>query len=474
MSETKVKNLKRVILLSLHKHKEEFALFDFSDVAKAHKSFLLKENLTDEQVNLGYFKYFFKQIFVENVLESPKNQIAKDLKKYLEAEAKGTANSVVKDAADEKPAIIEIKKFRPADHVVDEEMFRTYLTNSEIDEIFSDDLGVMAATSIVMTGGPGVGKSTVTFWLASRIRELYPDIEINIVSSEMEEEDILYECRRKPWMKTIDFILTSEYEDGSLDKALEKIFFEGSHIIILDSFADVCEKLKDFCGYTMSKAENFILGLMKKAKGGKNKKGIFTHTLAIQQVTKGGTFAGSNKLKHNTSGMVELRREASGDRYMVFTKNRRCGQNVGKKLYYFLGANNQIMFDHERWEREKAGDTEETPVNEAQEAMSNRLLTQFGEITGTTESLQRTRALLQQADIPEDLNLNVNLMPPVTVNDLPFGVKESDIYLDTTVNLYMCELEGKDPVFGPTKEAVIQQLVARAQLENRQTETEGQ
>ena len=357
-------------------------------------------------------------------------------------------------------------------------MFKNYLTNSEIDEIFSDDGGPMSATSIMICGGPGVGKSTLLFWLAARVREFYPDAKIAVVSSEMEEEDLIYEARKKQWMNSLEFVLTSEY-GSRLSTAMTKIYTTGYDIIILDSFADVCDKLKDFNGMTGSGAETFLLELMKNAKGGKNKTGAFTLNLVIQQVTKGGNFAGSNKLKHNTTGMLELRRESSGDRYMVFTKNRRCGQYVGKKLYYFLGANNQISFDSERWEREKAGDeTEDTTQSQSNESKNNRMLTEFGEISA--ESANRLRLLMLQDGItPELIQSLKNNQQTLTLEDivLPEGVLVDNIYEDATLHFHVLEMpDGETPIFGTTKEEVIQKLIdkykpiAAAQEEEQQDE----
>jgi len=75
--------------------------------------------------------------------------------------------------------------------------------------------------------------------------------------------------------------------------------------------------------------------------GNKNKKN--TTFLAIQQVTKGGVFVGSNKLKHNTTGMLELRRgDEDINPHMVFTKNRR-GQ-VQEKLFYSLSNSGDVDY----------------------------------------------------------------------------------------------------------------------------------
>ena len=86
---------------------------------------------------------------------------------------------------------------------------------------------------------------------------------------------------------------------------------------------------------------------------GKNRGKHFTSFLAVQQVTKGGNFVGSNKLKHLTTGMCELRysNEFAGDRYIKFTKNRRGCKY--EKLYFDLEASGSVNYDIKRLERDE-------------------------------------------------------------------------------------------------------------------------
>jgi hypothetical protein len=77
---------------------------------------------------------------------------------------------------------------------------------------------------------------------------------------------------------------------------------------------------------------------------GENKSNKFTSFLLIQQVTKQGEFVGSNKLKHMTDAMLEMRRESErdgGGTFMAFSKNR--NGNANNKLSYTL-SNNRIEY----------------------------------------------------------------------------------------------------------------------------------
>ena len=92
--------------------------------------------------------------------------------------------------------------------------------------------------------------------------------------------------------------------------------------------------------------------MMIQHNKGNNDEKKYTAFLAIQQVTKGGNFVGSNKLKHNTTGMIELRysTEFSGDRYAKVTKNRRGF--LHEKIFFSLENPISVEYDTKRLERD--------------------------------------------------------------------------------------------------------------------------
>jgi hypothetical protein len=96
-----------------------------------------------------------------------------------------------------------------------------------------------------------------------------------------------------------------------------------------------------------------MIDMMIQHNKGNNEGKRYTSFLAIQQVTKGGNFVGSNKLKHNTTGMIELRysNEFSGDRYAKVTKNRRGFQY--EKIFFSLDNPNSVEYDVKRLERDE-------------------------------------------------------------------------------------------------------------------------
>ena len=93
-------------------------------------------------------------------------------------------------------------------------------------------------------------------------------------------------------------------------------------------------------------AEKWMIQAMVKNNQGENALNKYTTFIAIQQVNKSGNFVGSNKLKHNTTGMFELRfsQDSTGDRYIKVLKNRRGFKY--NKIYFSL--ENHVSYDEKR------------------------------------------------------------------------------------------------------------------------------
>jgi predicted ATP-dependent serine protease len=86
---------------------------------------------------------------------------------------------------------------------------------------------------------------------------------------------------------------------------------------------------------TESGAESWFLHLQDKNKKGENKGKYYTSFINIQQVTKQGDFAGSNRLKHMTDAMALIERSRDGlTRSICFSKNRDCDKDF--KIYFSI------------------------------------------------------------------------------------------------------------------------------------------
>jgi predicted ATP-dependent serine protease len=225
----------------------------------------------------------------------------------------------------------------------DPDLFVNMTTGKEIDEFFSNDGGIPKACNYIITGGPGVGKSTVGLDVLSDLA--MSGHSVLFVSAEMTRIDLFQYVQRFPKFGSIPILFLGEYADSNPKKVLEKVFSEGYDCILIDSFAEVQSTVKETLHISGNAAEKWLIDLMLSHNLGGNESGKNTTFLAIQQVTKGGVFVGSNKLKHNTTGMLELRREDNQTPHMKFTKNRR-GQ-IGTKLFYSLSQSGDVEYHEE-------------------------------------------------------------------------------------------------------------------------------
>ena len=238
----------------------------------------------------------------------------------------------------------EIELVRMKEQVFAPGLFVPMKTNKTIDMLFTKEGGIPKACNFIVIGDPGVGKSTVTMdILADLHAEGY---EVLFVSAEMTRIDLAGYIERYPKFGEIDILFLGEYCDSNPKVVVEKALKKGYDIVLIDSFAEVQESVKEVNRWPTSMAEKWLIDLMVSHNMGTNDREKNTTFLPIQQVTKGGVFVGSNKLKHNTTGMLELRLE--GDtQYIMFSKNRRGDTN--KKLYYSLESKENVTYDEKRF-----------------------------------------------------------------------------------------------------------------------------
>jgi predicted ATP-dependent serine protease len=230
-------------------------------------------------------------------------------------------------------------------------LFEAHKTGTHLDGLFSIDGGVPKATNWMIVGDPGVGKSTVMMDILANAQK--NGGRCLFISAEMNQVDLFLYVQRYPKFGELEIFFPQEVEEGqNVKEVLNDILDEGWDIVLTDSFIELQEILREECHMTGKGSEKYLLDLMYKHNLGGNKTGKFTAFLNIQQVTKGGAFVGSNKLKHMTTGMMEIRfvdERSQDERFIVFSKNRRG--HVGKPLYFDLGALGDVTYDIERFKK---------------------------------------------------------------------------------------------------------------------------
>jgi predicted ATP-dependent serine protease len=262
-----------------------------------------------------------------------------------------TATSSQSTPIERKPLKIDLIQI--ADLNYDEAIFKPMKTGHKIDYMFSSEGGIYPATNYMVIGDPGIGKSTQTLDLLAKIKENDPSRKVLFISGEMNQIDMFGYVKRYPSFGRIPTLFLCDYLDENPKDVIEQTYSQGWDIILIDSFIEVQEAVQSSCGMTRTQAEKWMIDLMITNNKGNNAEKKYTTFLAIQQVTKGGNFVGSNKLKHNTTGMIELRysSEFSGDRYAKVTKNRRGFKY--EKIYFSLDNTDTVEYDEKRLQRDE-------------------------------------------------------------------------------------------------------------------------
>lgn len=233
-----------------------------------------------------------------------------------------------------------------------ESLFDAFLTNTPLDKLFSvkDNGGIPKATNWMIVGDPGVGKSSVVLDVLANVKQ--SGAKVLFISAEMNRVDLYLYVQRYPKFGKIDILFPQEIDDSTdIRKAIEDVLDLGWDVVMIDSFIELQSTIKENVGMSSNSVEKYILNLMFKHNMAQNKLKKYTSFLNIQQVNKGGVFTGSNKLKHATTGMMEIRfvDDTQEDRYIVFTKNRRG--DVGKQLYFDLSTKGDVKYDYERFKK---------------------------------------------------------------------------------------------------------------------------
>ena len=246
---------------------------------------------------------------------------------------------------------MKVKLTKLDDLKFNDDLFVPMPTGTIADKFFSNEGGFMPGSNIMAAGAPGVGKTTVLLELLHKVNQENPNKKVLFISAEMNQLDMARYLKRFPHWGQLPILFLSDYTDSNPQAVIESTLNQGWDLVLTDSYTEVNDTVKEECNLTRSKTEKWFLDLMIAQNQGKNKRKVYTTFITILQLSKGGTFVGSNKLKHMTTAMMELNwkgGENSTQRYMEFSKNR-LGQ-VGQKM--FFNFDNGVTFDGARYQRD--------------------------------------------------------------------------------------------------------------------------
>lgn len=236
------------------------------------------------------------------------------------------------------------------------ELFENYHSMTALDDLLCSYKGLPKGVNYMIIGDPGVGKTTVILDLIANITRHTHGARVLFISAEMNEIDLAIYVKRYPKFGNLDIMFVEADFEGEKKhlQEIEEVLEKGWDIVAIDSFHELQSIIKEEEDISMRLAETKLLSLIKKHNKAENATSTNTTFLTIQQVTKKGSFAGTNRLKHMITAMMELRldnpKNVYSDRFVVFSKHRRG--DVGVKLYYNLSSKGDVFFDEKRYKEE--------------------------------------------------------------------------------------------------------------------------
>ena len=240
---------------------------------------------------------------------------------------------------------VELNLVKMQDVTFNDDLFIPIKTKTIVDSVLSTEGGLFPGTNTVVIGDPGVGKSTVLLdWIADMQNQ---GKKVLFISGEMNDIDMYGYVKRFPKFGKVPIMFMQEYNDCP-KQAVEQVLNQGYDIVLMDSWAEVTAMVKDQMGWARNKVESWLLDLLEKHNKANNKANKNTAFICIQQMTKAGEFAGSNRIKHMTTAMAALRfdgRGADAERFLEFEKNRRG--SVGDKIYFSLHRGGCVDYSFE-------------------------------------------------------------------------------------------------------------------------------
>jgi len=359
------------------------------------KELLLEEapGFVDQEIN-GFKLIGKTSVFQQYIAEKETELYAVQLKRIVGATASSTPNKKQETIKDLSKMNLQTKRLR--DVQFDESLFIPLKSNTPIDYCFSQEGGTMPGTNYILIGDPGIGKSSVSIEYAARVQIVNPTKRVLFISAEMTELDMIPYTKRFPLWLDIETLFVSDLTEGMYKESIEAKLTEGWDLVLGDSFAEIADSVKGDYNETVSASnkksyndiEKWLVDIMVKHNKAENELKKNTSFLFIQQMTKGGEFVGSNKLKHNTTGMLELRYTKSGDRKIVVSKNRRGFEYDNLHFSFESNLNMPISYDTDRIMRDKKVEIEIKRAATEQLTLESETDAWFNQLGSSVEELE--------------------------------------------------------------------------------------
>lgn len=213
---------------------------------------------------------------------------------------------------------------------IPQEVLTPIKTNTILDEFISDRGGLLPSCVYVVVGGAGSGKTSWSIDTIHKLQTNNPTKRVLYISGEQDEIDNYELSQKIPGLLDLNTLYLAGCNEPQ--KVLVDVLNQGWDVVLLDSLEVIAGRINMTTDLNVKQSSRWVLDLMFKHKKGHNEKNIFSSFIVIQQSTKSGVFKGDSSIEFDTTGMLYVKFDDMGNRYLEFSKNRR-GENKVRQYY---------------------------------------------------------------------------------------------------------------------------------------------
>ena len=207
------------------------------------------------------------------------------------------------------------------------------LSDPSLNEIFGG--GLRGGSSVLLSGEPGVGKTTFSLELASKFANTHR-LPTLFISGEEALAQLSERCHRTE--------ITSDYlyllEESNLEKALSQAKLLDPKLIIIDSIQTLYSNLLESRPNSLSQVREVCRELIDYARE------MNSISIILAHVNKNSRIAGPKTIEHMVDVVMELKRETGCDQLKLSSSKNRYS-SIHRSIGYLMKSNglNEVSLD---------------------------------------------------------------------------------------------------------------------------------
>lgn len=263
---------------------------------------------------------------------------------YAESATRGRSSANIEELATQ----ISLNVVDMSSPAIMGKTYKPWKTKTEFDLVASRHGGIYPGSTIILTGESGAGKTTLALQVAAKAQANNKDCNALFISGEMSIIDWQEECDKFPTLRSVPVIYMRQLNKYTGDQYLAAIrkALMSANLIVVDSLAVIADRIKDATNMSANEATFWLIDQMNDIA-----ESNLSTFIAIQHFTKGGSYVGSTRLKHDTTAMVYCTIGEGNKTCFVFNKNRRGDRKyLNKPMYFSVPVGGEIEFDGEKFD----------------------------------------------------------------------------------------------------------------------------